>query len=108
MIASVHGSSLPILPRELCWRNSSNAGGLKRRGQPWRTFLVSMFGNFQFETEGNKTLPDEQEAGTEETKKAETKPGGAENCRRRGKGSKNKKNKRDKKNKKPRLTEDNE
>ena len=49
-----------------------------------------------------------QFTGTEETKKAETKPGGAENCRRRGKGSKNKKNKRDKKNKKPRLTEDNE
>ena len=41
MISSVHGSSLPILPRELCWRNSSNAGSLKRRGQPWRAILVS-------------------------------------------------------------------
>lgn len=67
-----------------------------------------MFGNFQFEIEGNKTLPDEQEAGTEETKEMETNPGGAETFRRRGKGSKNKKNKRDKKNKKPRLTGDNE
>ena len=29
MISSVHGSSLPILPRELWVQNSSNAGGLK-------------------------------------------------------------------------------
>ena len=49
-----------------------------------------------------------QSTGTEETKKAETNPGGAENFRRRGKGSKNKKNKRDKKSEKPLLTEDKE
>ena len=41
-----------------------------------------------------------QFTGTEETKEVETYPGGAENFRRRGKGSKNKKNKQDKKNKK--------
>lgn len=47
-------------------------------------------------------LPMKQDVfqGTEETKEAETNPGGAENFRRSGKGSKNKKNKRDKKNKK--------
>ena len=41
MISSVHGVALPILPGELWVQNSFNAGGLNRRGQPWRTFLVS-------------------------------------------------------------------
>ena len=44
-----------------CWRNSSKAGGLKRRGQPWRTILVSksfLVNPVEHRAENNGRSPD--------------------------------------------------